>query len=426
MDTKSELGHEYQPRVIDALLSEALDTAGAVVIEGARACGKTMTAMNAAKSYALMDDPATGSIAAVAPQSVLEGSQPRLLDEWQLSPQLWNLVRRLVDAATTAGLFILTGSAVPADDSTRHTGAGRFLRIRERTMTWCEKEGSAGEAGVSLGKLFEGERPRADLSIGLGYEALIERILQPGFPALTGMPPHRAKRMLLAYIDEVAKTDVPRLIDIRHDPAVIRQLIAAVSRNLASETSYTTLAKDVRAVAPTITAEAVSTYIGLLERLFVVERQKAWTPELRSRARLRTSAKLHLADVSLAGAALGVTPEHLRADPSTAGLLFESAVFHDLAVHASIQGGQVRHFRDSNGHEIDAIVTLPDGRWAGVEVKMGGGQAVSGAKSLTAALAQIDTSLVGAPAFKLVVTGTGQTYQLDDGTITCPLHKLRP
>ncbi|MDR1431676.1 MAG: DUF4143 domain-containing protein [Propionibacteriaceae bacterium] len=426
MDTKAELGHEYLPRVIDTLLAEALDTAGAVVIEGARACGKTMTAMNAAKSYALMDDPATRSIAAMAPQSLLEGGQPRLLDEWQLSEQLWNLVRRRVDAATEPGLFILTGSAVPADDSTRHTGAGRFLRIRERTMTWYEKERPADEGGVSLGKLFDQEPPRTELSAGLGYAELIERMLTPGFPALAGMPQNRARRMLLAYIDEVAKTDAPRLADIRRDPAVIKQLIAAISRNLASEAEYTTLAKDLRAVAPAITAETVASYIGVLERLFVVERQLAWTPELRSRARLRTSAKLHLADVSLAGAAMGATPESLQADPNTAGLLFESAAFHDLTVYASALGGEVRHFRDSNGHEIDAVITLPDGRWAGVEVKLGGAQVAAGAKSLAASLTQIDTSLVKDPAFKLVLTGTGQTYQLDDGTITCPLHRLRP
>jgi predicted AAA+ superfamily ATPase len=385
-----------------------------------------MTAMNAARSYALMDDPATATVAEISPSAVLEGAAPRLLDEWQLSPHLWNLVRRRVDTSTEKGLFILTGSAVPADDATRHTGAGRFLRIRERTMTWQEKAAGPVENGVSLRALFDGEVPQTDLSAGLDYGQVVERLLQPGFPALVQLPAARSKRMLLAYIDEVARTDTPRLVEMRHDPAVINQLIAAIARNLASEVEYTTLAKDIRTVAPSITAETVATYVGVLERLFVVERQQAWTPSLRSRARLRTSPRLHLADPALAAVSLGASANRLAADPNTTGFLFESAVYHDLTVFTTALGGTVRHFRDSNGYELDAVLTLPDGRWAAVEVKLGGSQAAVGAQSIAASLKQIDAPQGGDPAFKLVITGTGQTYRMNDGTITCPLHKLMP
>ncbi|MDR1833260.1 MAG: AAA family ATPase, partial [Propionibacteriaceae bacterium] len=188
MDTVAVLGHEYLPRVIDSVLNEALETAGAVVVEGPRACGKTMTAMHAASSYALLDDEATAAIAEISPVSILEGTAPRLLDEWQLNSGLWNLVRRKVDAASQPGLFILTGSAVPADDATRHTGAGRFLRIRERTMTWAEKADPSDDEGVSIRELFAGEVPPADLTAVLDYPEVVERLAQPGFPALAKLP----------------------------------------------------------------------------------------------------------------------------------------------------------------------------------------------------------------------------------------------
>ncbi|MDR2566945.1 MAG: DUF4143 domain-containing protein [Bifidobacteriaceae bacterium] len=426
MDTKAVLGHSYRPRVIDPLVTEALSTSGAVLIEGPRACGKTMTAMNAASSYAFLDDPATAQIAAISPAAVLDGASPRLLDEWQLAPDLWNLVRRRVDAAPRKGLFLLTGSAVPADDATRHTGAGRILRLRERTSTWAEKSVPHAPAGVSLTGLFNNGLPRADLSDAMTYQDVVEQLLRPGFPAMTTLAPERAFRLLRAYIDEVARADVPRLADGRREPAVVARVIAAVARSVASEVSYTTLAADVGEVSPSIKPETAAEYVRLLERLFVVETQPAWTPRLRSRARLRRSAKVHLADPALAAAALGAGRERLQRDPATVGLLFESAVFHDLSVFAELLGGEVRHYRDSNGHEIDAVVALPDGRWAAVEVKLGGGQAPPAAESLARAVAQIDPVAAGEPAFRLIVTGTGQTYVMGDGTITCPLRALRP
>lgn len=425
MDTLKTLGHMYKPRVIDGPLQRALAASGAVVIEGARACGKTMTGMHAAGSYVFVDDVQVQRLLEVAPRSLLEGEAPRLLDEWQLAPELWNLVRRAVDAAAQPGRFILTGSAVPADEVTRHTGAGRFLRLRERTMSWWEKL-EAPSGTVSLAGLFAGDRPETDLRAASELETVIENLLRPGFPAMTGLALSQSADRLRGYIDDVARTEIRRIADVRHEPEVVKQLIAALARSVASEVTFKTLAADVRAVAPAINAQTISSYVGLLQRLFVVEAQQSWTPSLRSRARVRMAPKLHLVDPALAAAALGAGPAQLMGDLATLGVLFESAVIHDLTVLAGANDGEVRHYRDSNGKEIDAIITLPDGRWGAVEVKLGGAQVPYGVRSLRDAVAQIDTDAVGDPVFRLVVTGTGPVLVTDDGTITAPLVALAP
>jgi predicted AAA+ superfamily ATPase len=423
VDTAKVLGREYRPRVIDSALQRALAAAGAVVLEGARATGKTTTALHAAASYVFIDDPQAQSLLDVAPRSLLEGDAPRLLDEWQVAPQLWNLVRRAVDATAEPGLFILTGSAVPPDDVTRHTGAGRFVRLRERTMSWWEKLDSPTGA-VSLAGLFEGNLPKTDLGAAPDLDTVIDNLLRPGFPAMTALATTQSADRLRGYIDDVARTDIRRIADIRHEPEVIKQLIAGLARSVASEVTYKTLAADVRVVAPTIDEETVSNYVGLLQRLFVVEAQRPWTPALRSRARVRTSPKFHLVDPALAAAALGAGAQQLRGDLNTLGTLFESAVVHDLTVLTL--GGEVSHYRDSNGKEIDAILTLPDGRWGAVEVKLGGQQVSIGARSLQAVIAQVDTAAIGEPTFRLVVTGTGPNLVTDDGTVTAPLTALGP
>ena len=425
MDTVAVLGRAYRPRVIDSAVQRALAASGGVVIEGARASGKTMTAMHAAASYVFIDDADTQRLLEVAPRSLLKGEAPRLLDEWQVAPELWNLVRRAVDSAVEPGQFILTGSSVPPDDLTRHTGAGRFLRLRERTMSWWEKlDAPTGE--VSLSSLFDGDLPKTDLGAAPDLDTVIDNLLRPGFPAMTALSPTLASDRLRGYIDDVARTDIHRIADIRHEPEVVKQLIAALARSVASGVTYKTLAADVRAVAPTIDEETVSNYVGLLQRLFIVESQRPWTPALRSRARVRTSPKFHLVDPALAAAALGAGPRQLRGDLKTLGTLFESAVVHDLTVLASRTDGEVSHYRDSNNKEIDAVITLPDGRWGAVEVKLGGQQLTVGVTSLQAVIAQVDIAAIGEPAFRLVVTGTGPILVTDDGTVTAPLTALAP
>lgn len=425
MDTVEVVGQPYTPRVIDLPLANALGTAGAVVIEGARATGKTMTAINAAASYVFVDAPETQQLLEIAPRAVLEGAPPRLVDEWQLAPQLWNLIRRQVDASAQKGRFILTGSSVPVDDATRHTGAGRILRLQQRTLSWWEKQGRP-EPQVSLRDLFDGHHPTSQAGSAPDLADVLSLLLRPGFPAMATLTPEQSAQLLRAYAQDVASTDIFRLAEIRHEPAIIEQLIAALARSIANEVSYATLAADIRSAAPAIRGETVSHYVELLRRLFLVEAQAAWTPRLQSRARLRTSPRLHLVDPALAAAVLGADAARLTRELSTLGQLFESAVVHDLAVLATPLGGEVRHFRDSNGNEIDAVLTLGDGRWAAVEIKLGGLQIEAGATSLRKAITQIDASSAGAPAFRLIVTGTGPALTLADGTVTCPLTALGP
>lgn len=426
MDTRPLTGQTYRPRIIDAALDRALAAAGAVVVEGARASGKTMTALNAARSFTFIDDPQVQQVLAIDPQAVLQGEAPRLLDEWQVAEELWNLVRRAVDATPRPGRFILTGSALPTDSITRHTGAGRFIRLRQRTMTWQEKLSLGSNQTVSIAQLFAGSQPTAALDTDTRLSDVIDNLLLPGFPAMTGLTLEQSAYRLQAYIDEVARTDVYRLADVRHSPEVIRRLMTSLARSVAADVNYSTLATDVRSVAPAITPETISNYVELLVRLFIVEVQQPWTPALRSRARWRTSPKLHLVDPAFAAAALGADRTRLQADLATVGTLFESAVVHDLTVFASALGGEVRHYRDSSGREIDAVITLPDGRWAAVEVKLGGRQVQAGIESLTRVIDQIDTNTVGEPAFRLVVTGTGPIMTASNGTHTCPLSALAP
>ncbi|WP_229116949.1 ATP-binding protein [Actinomyces bovis] len=421
MDTRIFPDREYRPRIADAQLSRLLGVGGAVVIEGPRACGKTMTGLHAARSAALLDDPAVRSLMELSPQAVLAGERPRLLDEWQLAPDLWNLVRREVDASKHPGSFILTGSAVPSDDLTRHTGAGRFLRMRLRTMTWAERGGSTG--AVSLGALIDGERPVSDTS-SMAFEEVVEEMSRTGFPALAQLAPAEAAVALRSYVDDVVRADLGRLAEVRHEPALLRALLLALARSTASEVSWQTLAKDLRQAGPAITPETVSRYVALLERLFVVERVPAWVVGLRSRARLRSAPKWHLADPALALAVLDADAARLSQDPQTAGLIFESAVVHDLLVLAQDLDGTLCHYRDSNGHELDAVITLPGGRWVAIEVKLGASQIKAGAESLAKAVAQVDPAVAGEPVLRLVVTGTGPILTLPDGTVTCPLSAL--
>ena len=363
----------YLPRVMDGAMRHALRTSGTVMLEGVRACGKTRTALEAAGSSVLMDDPAARALNDLAPGQLLIGARPRLLDEWQIIPEVWDQVRRAVDRESNPGQFILTGYATPADDHTRHTGAGRFMRQRMRTLSWWEHD--PGFGAVSLSGLFEGERPAGEPDV-LTFEEVLGRLLRPGFPAWREAPPEDATLLLRGYLDEIIRTDLSRLGGIRNSPAVVEALLTAIAASSASAVSFQTLARDLAPIAPDLSATTVSRYVDLLARIFVVERQQPWAPKLRSRARLRTSPKLHLADPALAAVALQAPLSSLRQAPATVGALFESAVHHDLAVLAGVFGGRIQHYRDSNGYEI--------------------------------------------------VTGTGPVLTLDDGTVTCGLHRLCP
>lgn len=418
MDTKETLGVKYRPRIVDRQLYELLSIAGAVLIEGPRACGKTMTGVNAANSAVFLDTEQAELMRETSPTLLLEGQTPHLLDEWQLFPEIWNQVRRAVDRSPERGNFILTGSSTPEDDVTRHTGAGRFLRLRMRSETWAEKGFSTGV--VTLRQLFEGATPEATMQTP-DLDQVLEAMARSGFPALDELPPDKSLKMMSGYAEQVARADLRKIADVRHRPEVLTHLMNAVARSLASDVSLRTFAKDMAPVAPDITAETVGRYLELLQRLFVVEAVPPWTGKLRSAARLRRSPKYHLADPALAMSLLRTNPQKLRQDLETAGLLFESAVVHDLAVYVEALGGRIYHYRDSNGNEIDAVLELPDGRWAGVEIKLGGRVAPHAGENLKRVAAIIDAE---PPSFLAVITGTGSTLTLKNGVHTFPLLAL--
>lgn len=421
MNSENSGERRYSPRVVDSQIQRALKLSGAVIIEGARACGKTMTALHAAQSHVFLDSDNAQQLAKIAPELLLDGATPRLIDEWQLEPHVWNAVRREVDRRGSDGQFVLTGSSVPDDDVTRHTGAGRFLRVRERTMTWFER--GLSTKAVSLAGLFDGDGLRPSTE-SISLEEIIHNVCTSGFPAHIHRPPADAAVVMGAYAEELTRADVQRIADIRHQPETIQALLRALARSVSSEINFSTLAKDMRSTVPEISPETVARYIHLLERLFALEATPPWTGKLRSRATIRRSPKYNLVDPSLSAALLGAMPEKLLSDPSTVGLLFESAVLHDLTVFIEALGGRAHHYRDSNGNEIDIILTLPDGRWGAVEVKLGGKSAAPAAPKLKRVADQLDTP--EPPSFLTIITGTGMTLPLSDGCVTFPLHALCP
>lgn len=414
----------YTPRIVDGELRELLASAGAVVIEGPKACGKTMTASQQAASLVLLDiDQAARQVLAVEPALVLDGARPRLLDEWQVAPELWNQVRRAVDASGEPGQFLLTGSAVPADDATRHTGAGRFGFLRMRPMSLFEAGVSTG--AVSLTELFAGVAP-AVADPGLTLQDLSASIARGGWPAQQGRPLKAASRACRDYLEQVRQVDISRVEDRRRDPARVGAMLRALGRHCATEVKLSTLAADAGGADGALDERTAADYLQALERLMVIEDQPAWAPHLRSRARLRKAPKRHFVDPSLALAAVGAAPERLLDDLEWFGQLFESLVIRDLRVLSQPLEGEVLHYRDAYGVEVDAIVQLRDGRWGAIEVKLGEGQVEQAATNLKRFADQIDPERSGSPAFLAVICGKGYGYRRADGVVVVPVGALGP
>ena len=418
------MASDYRPRIADAELRERLDAAGAVVIEGPKACGKTRMAQQWAASEVLLDvDMAARQALAIDAALVLEGPRPRLLDEWQVEPTVWNQVRRAVDAAGKTAQFLLTGSAVPADDAERHTGAGRFSFLRLRPMTLLES--GQGSGTVSLAALFAGEPPRC-ADPGLAVADLATLICRGGWPGQLGSTVKASSRAARDYLEQVRQVDVSRVDDRRRDPTRVGALLRTLARNVATEVSLTTLGADAGGADGPVDPRTVDDYLQALTRLMVMEDQPAWRPHLRSKAALRLAPRRHFCDPSLAVAALGGSPDWLLKDLELFGLLFESLVIRDLRVFAQASDGEVLHYRDKYGVEVDAIVQLRDGRWGAVEIKLGEGQVEAAAAGLERFRNQIDTSRMGEPAFLAVVCGKGYGYRRSDGIDVVPLGALGP
>ncbi len=413
----------YLSRFADEELATRLRATGAVLIEGPRGCGKTQTALRAAKSAVRLDrDVAARRAGELRPSLLLNGARPRLIDEWQLVKDVWNEVRGDVDDhAGEPGRYILAGSAVPPDDETRHTGSLRITRLRLRPMSLAESGHSTRM--VSIGSLFAGGEAEAS-DPGLDLQDLTERIVIGGWPGLLRRDPAAAMVATQGYLDETRRVDLGRLEGPKRDPENVARVIRSLARNTSSEASARTIAADVAGAEGGIDYHTVLDYISALTRVFVVEDLPAWSPALRSRGPLRSSVTRHFVDPSLAAAALGAGVERLLGDTETLGLLFESLVIRDLRVYGQAVGATVWHYRDATGAEADAILELRDGRWAAIEVKLGQHRLDEGARSLLRVVDHVDTHRHGQPAFLAVVTGWGYAYRRPDGVFVIPVGTL--
>jgi predicted AAA+ superfamily ATPase len=414
----------YTERIVDKELAGDLAAMGAAVIEGPKACGKTVTAQHFAASEVRLDvDPKARDAAAIEPAFVLDGATPRLIDEWQLEPTIWNHVRRAIDDRGKPGQFILTGSAVPADDITRHSGAGRLTRLRMRPMSLLEKGRSTGR--ISLGRLLDGSKegtPEAKLTV----LEIADEISMGGWPGFLQKTRKQALTAARRYLEEIRRVEIRAVSGARRDPIKVGRLLRSIGRNIATQPTIATLARDAGGVDGPLKSETVDEYLDALRRLMIVEDQPAWGVHLRTTHTLRKASKLHFVDPSLAVAAMRSGPERLVRDLSLLGLLFESMVIRDLRVYAQAVDAEVLHYRDSEGLEVDAIVEARDGRWAAFEVKLGFNQVEEAAANLHKFVKRIDTDRCGPPAALGVIIGSGYGYKQEDGIHVIPIGGLGP
>ena len=416
----------YRPRIVDREIAEALVSSPAVLLDGPRACGKTWTGKRFAESEALFDVMPSARLAASVDAAVLlDGPTPRLLDEWQQVPNIWNPLRRACDDRAQAGQFILTGSAQPPDDTTRHSGAGRVDRVRMRPMSLFESGESDGS--VSLAGLLNGESYQSPDS-GIQFSAIVDSVCRGGWPRLVTNPAASAQRYLRNYLDDISRTDIALVDDVERDPLGVRRLLTSLGRNVGTKSSYSTLAADVSGdKGVPMHPRTVKGYLQALERLFVIEDLPAWQPHLRSRMQLRKSPTRYFVCPSLAVAALRTNSARLREDLSFFGFLFESAVVRDLRVYSQFEGCSLSHYRDESGLEGGVILERADGEWAAFEVKLGSEDGILDAvESLRILRDRVDTDRMGVPRKLVVVTAGGPGFELPDGIAIVPIAALGP
>ena len=414
----------YHQRVVDDELAARLASSGAVVIEGPKGCGKTATARRVAASEVLLDvDESARAAIGIDPNLVLTGPTPRLLDEWQIEPRIWNHIRRAVDDRQQPGQFILTGSAVPADDITRHTGAGRLTRLRMRPMSLFELGHATG--AVSLLALLDGRAVRSPDSAPTVAD-IAEFIVVGGWPGNLTRTAAQSAQAVRDYLEEIRRVDIARLDDRAREPLKVGRLIRAIARHVATEATIATISADAGGADGVPARDTIANYLSALERLMIIEDQPAWSPHLRSRSRIRSAPKRHFVDPSLAAAALRATPDRLLKDLKLLGLLFESLVIRDLRVYAQAADASVLHYRDNTGLEVDAIVETADGRWAAFEVKLGQSHVDEAASTLLKFADRVDTARCGRPAVLAVIVSTGFGYVRADGVAVIPVCSLGP
>lgn len=418
----------YKKRIADRILKEKLDAKGAVLVEGAKWCGKTITASQIAQSILFLHDPANKEhylkMASISPGLLLEGATPRLIDEWQLAPQLWDAIRFEIDQRDEFGQFILTGSSIPvADMSTSHSGTGRISRMIMRPMTLWESGDSNGK--VSLSDLFDGQKDIAGMS-SIDVIHLAYLICRGGWPK--SIHPNEKVSLMQAYdyYDAVVESDISLADGVQRNPQRVKLLMRAYSRGISSEVKITSIRSDmISNDSDTLHEDTIYSYLSALKRIFVIEDLPAWTPNLRSKTAIRLSDKRHFVDPSIAVASLGIGPQDLINDLNTMGLLFESMCVRDLRVYAEAMDGALYHYRDKAGLECDAVLHLRNGSYALVEVKLAGNEIDLAAKNLLSLRNKIDTHRMNSPSFMMVLTGGSVAYRRKDGVFVIPATCLK-
>lgn len=422
----------YKKRVADIVLAEKLAGKGAVLIEGAKWCGKTTTAEQVARSVLYLGDKDNQrhnlEMADFKPSRLLEGRKPRLLDEWQIAPKLWDAVRFAVDHTPGMGHFILTGSTVPDVRRTEidHSGTGRICRMRMRPMSLWESGESSGD--VSLTSLFDGN-PFDGGTARMGLEGIAFACCRGGWPAAIDMSGKIALNQSFDYVDSVTESDISKPDSVNRDPDTARRIMRSYARLQGTQSANTVIASDIAAHEPnTFNEDTVYSYVGALKKIFVVEDVAAWCPNLRCKTPLRTSDTRYFTDPAIATASLGIGPGGLMDDLPSFGLVFETLVARDLRVFADVLDGRVCHYLDKSGLECDFVICLRDGRYGLVEVKLGGDHLIeSGAEALKALAGKLDLSKMRGPSFLLVVVADGDyAYRRKDDVIVCPISALRP
>ena len=419
----------YKKRIADGLLQRKLAGKGAVLIEGAKWCGKTTTAEQIAKSVKYMTE--TGMVdqniqlAKLNPKLILKGEIPRLIDEWQVAPQLWDSIRFESDHGPL-GQFILTGSSVPPDMSqVIHSGTGSIGWLRMRPMSLWESQESSGE--VSLAELFTTPEQIGAIN-PMDIEQVAFLTCRGGWPLAVDMERDIALDQAFDYVESVEKRDIQKVDGVDRDPVRVHRLLRSLARNQGSQASIGTIRADMIAnEADTLSEDTISSYMKALNQIFVVEDSEAWNPNLRSKTAIRTSDTRYFTDPSIATAALGIGPNDLINDLNTFGLFFETMAVRDLRVYAEALNGKVYHFRDKNGLECDAVVHLRDGRYGLVEIKLGGDDLINdGADALKDLAGKIDTEKMKAPSFMMVLIGVGTyAYRREDGVYVVPIGCLK-
>lgn len=425
-----EFMDDYKPRIVDEILIKKLESKGAVLIEGPKWCGKTTTALRQAKSVLRMDNPLEKEqnlrLSKLNPQRLLIGDNPRLIDEWQIAPTLWDTVRYEVDQRGKMGQFILTGSAVPPDTKEiTHSGTGRFTWLTMRPMSLYESGESTGE--VSLKSLFAGNL-NVDGENTLDIDKLAYLVCRGGWPQAVGLKTEAALQQAFDYYDAVVKSDINRADGVNKNPERVKRIMKSYARNQGSQVASTVIAQDIAAnEAETVNEDTVHSYIEALKKIFVVEDMSAWNPNLRSKSAIRTSDTRYYVDSSIATASLGIGPDDLINDLRTFGLFFETMCVRDLRVFAESLDGVVYHYRDNTNLECDTVIHLRNGSYGLIEIKLGGDDLIDeGAANLLKLKNKIDVSKMKAPAFLMVLIGVGKyAYRREDGVLVVPIGCLK-